>query len=101
MPNWPVKDEGLINDFVSQLKLASYGAAYRSLLRQFQKFVMRQSAKRLFSEAIFRAWLKEELKSSPASPGGALRPACEPVPRLVSGTRGHRSQPHNRTAAPV
>jgi integrase/recombinase XerD len=64
MSDWPDKDEALINQFVKQLKV-SYGAVYRSPLRQFQNFAARRSPKRRFSESVFRAWLKEEIKTSP------------------------------------
>ena len=65
MPNWPDQDETLINQFVKQLNLACYSAPYRSLLRQFQRFVARLSPKRPFSEAVLRAWLKDRLKTAP------------------------------------
>jgi integrase/recombinase XerD len=65
MPNWPDQDEALINQFVKQLNLNCYSAPYRSLLRQFQRFVVRRFPKRAFSEAVLRAWLKDELKTAP------------------------------------
>lgn len=65
MQDWPTQDETLIKQFVNQLSLASYGAAYRSRLRQFQRFVMQRSQKPTFSESVLRAWLRDELKSSP------------------------------------
>lgn len=65
MPDWPDQDEALINQFVKQLNLLRYGAPYRSLLRQFQRFVAQRSPKKIFSEAVLRAWLKDELKISP------------------------------------
>jgi len=48
MPNWPDQDETLINQFVSQLNLACYSAPYRSLLRQFQRFVADRSPRSTF-----------------------------------------------------
>src|SRR5580658_1798812 len=65
MPNWPDQDETLINQFVKQLNLNCYSAPYRSLLRKFQRFVTQRFPKRAFSEAVLRAWLKEELKTAP------------------------------------
>lgn len=65
MPNWPDQDETLINQFVKQLNLACYSAPYRSALRQFQRFVARRFPKRAFSEAVLRAWMKDELKTAP------------------------------------
>jgi integrase/recombinase XerD len=66
MPNWPdQEDETLINQFVEQLNLVCYSAPFLSRLRQFQRFVARRFPKRAFSEAVLRAWLKEELKTSP------------------------------------
>ena len=65
MPNWPDQDETLINQFVKQLNLNCYSAPYRSLLRKFQRFVAQRFPKRPFSEAVLRAWLKDELKTAP------------------------------------
>jgi integrase len=65
VPNWPTEDEALIKQFVDQLNLACYSAPYRSLLRQFQRFVLQRSPKPTFSEAVLRAWLKEQLKTVP------------------------------------
>jgi len=65
MPNWPDQDETLINQFVRQLNLNCYSAPYRSLLRKFQRFVAQRFPKRASSEAVLRAWLKDELKTSP------------------------------------
>lgn len=65
MPNWPDQDETLINQFVKQLNLNCYSAPYRSLLRKFQRFVAQQFPKRAFSEAVLRAWLKDEMKTAP------------------------------------
>ena len=65
MPNWPDQDEALINQFVKQLNLVCYSAPYRSVLRQFQRFVAERFPKRAFSEAVLRAWLKDELKTAP------------------------------------
>src|SRR5579864_2328723 len=64
MPNWPDQDETLINQFVKELNLNGYSAPYRSRLRQFQRFVARRFPKRAFSEAVLRAWLKDDLKTS-------------------------------------
>ncbi|HTW65228.1 MAG TPA: tyrosine-type recombinase/integrase [Bryobacteraceae bacterium] len=50
---------------MKQLNLACYSAPYRSVLRQFQRFVARRLPKRAFSEAALRAWLKDGLKASP------------------------------------
>lgn len=65
MPNWPTPDEALIKQFVDQLNLACYSAPYRSLLRQFQRFVVQRSPKPGFSEAVLRAWLSDQLKTAP------------------------------------
>ena len=65
MPTWPDQDETLINQFVKQLNLVRYSAPYRSLLRQFQRFVVQRSPRPTFSEAVLRAWLGDELKRSP------------------------------------
>lgn len=65
MPDWPTQDETLIKQFVDQLKLACYSAPYRSLLRQFQRFVVQRSPKLTFSEAVLRAWLRDQLKTAP------------------------------------
>ena len=65
MPNWPNQDETLINQFVKQLNLNCYSAPYRSLLRKFQRFVKQRFPKRPFSQAVLRAWLKDELKTAP------------------------------------
>jgi hypothetical protein len=65
MPHWPDEDEALINQFVKQLNLNCYSAPYRSVLRKFQRFVARRFPKRAFSEAVLRAWLKDELKTAP------------------------------------
>jgi len=68
MPDWPDEDDALIIEFVSQLKLAKYGGSYRfyrSLLQRFQSFVTRRAPKRLLSEALIRAWLKQELRILP------------------------------------
>jgi site-specific recombinase XerD len=65
VPNWPTQDEALIKQFVDQLNLACYTAPYRSLLRQFQRFVVQRSPKPTFSEAVLRAWLRDQLKTAP------------------------------------
>ena len=65
MPDWPTEDETLIRQFVNQLNLACYSAPYLSLLRQFQRFVTQRSRKPLFSEAVLRAWLRDQLKTAP------------------------------------
>lgn len=65
MPDWPIQDETLIKQFVNQLNLACYSAPYRSLLRQFQRFVVQRSPKPAFSEAVLRAWLRDQLKTAP------------------------------------
>jgi site-specific recombinase XerD len=65
MPDRPNQDETLINQFVKQLNLACYIAPYRSVLRQFQRFVTQHSQRPMFSESAVRAWLKDELKTSP------------------------------------
>jgi integrase len=65
MPDWPTQDEALIKQFVDQLNLACYSAPYRSLLRQFQRFVVQRSPKPTFSEAVLRAWLRDQLKTAP------------------------------------
>ena len=65
MPDWPTQDETLIKQFVDQLNLACYSAPYRSLLRQFQRFVVQRSPKPTFSEAVLRAWLTDQLKTGP------------------------------------
>jgi site-specific recombinase XerD len=65
MPTWPDKDEALISQFVKQLNLACYSAPYRSRLRHFQRFMTKRSARPTFSEAVLRAWLEDELKTSP------------------------------------
>src|SRR5215472_9163988 len=65
MPDWPTQDETLIKEFVNQLDLACYSAPYRSLLRQFQRFVIQRSPKPTFSEAVLRAWLRDQLKTAP------------------------------------
>ena len=65
MPDWPTQDEALIKQFVDQLNLACYSAPYRSLLRQFQRFVVQRSPKPTFSEAVLRAWLSDQLKTAP------------------------------------
>lgn len=65
MPDWPTQDETLIKQFVNQLNLACYSAPYRSLLRQFQRFVAQRSPKPTFSEAVLRAWLRDQVKTAP------------------------------------
>ena len=68
MTGWPDKDGALAVRFVNQLKLfrlAGSYRAYRSLLQRFQSFVTRRAPKRRCTEAVFRAWLKEELKTLP------------------------------------
>ena len=68
MTDWPDKDGALILEFVNQLKLfrlAGSYRAYRSLLQRFQSFVISRAPKRQCTEAVFRAWLKEELKTLP------------------------------------
>src|SRR5215469_17960324 len=65
MMDWPTQDETLIKQFVNQLNLACYTAPYRSLLRQFQRFVVQRSPKPIFSEAVLRAWLRDQLKTAP------------------------------------
>lgn len=65
MSDWPTQDETLIKQFVAQLNLACYTAPYRSLLRQFQRFVTHRSRKPTFSEAVLRAWLRDQLKTAP------------------------------------
>jgi integrase/recombinase XerD len=65
VPDWPTQDETLIKQFVDQLNLACYSAPYRSLLRQFQRFVVQDSPKPTFSEAVLRAWLRDQLKTAP------------------------------------
>ena len=65
MQDSPTQDETLIKQFVDQLNLASYTAPYRSLLRQFQRFVVQRSPKPTFSEAVLRAWLRDQLKNAP------------------------------------
>lgn len=65
MPDWPTQDEALIKQFVDQLNLTCYGPPYRSLLRQFQRFVVQRSPKPTFSEAVLRAWLSDQLKTAP------------------------------------
>ena len=67
MPDWPNQDETLIKQFVNQLNLACNTAPYRSLLRQFQRFVTQRSRKPAFSELVLRAWLRGGLKSRPLS----------------------------------
>jgi integrase len=64
MPDWPTQDETLIKQFVDQLNLACYSAPYRSLLRQFQRFVVQRSPKPTFSEAVLRGWLRDQLKTA-------------------------------------
>ena len=68
MTGWPDKDGALAVEFVNQLKLFRFAGshrAYRSLLQRFQSFVTRRALKRQCTEAVFRAWLKEELKTLP------------------------------------
>jgi len=65
VPDWPIQDETLIKQFVDQLNLACYSAPYRSLLRQFQRFVVQRFPKRTLSEAVLRAWLRDQLKTAP------------------------------------
>jgi integrase len=65
VPDWPTQDETLIKQFVDQLNLACYSAPYRSLLRQFQRFVVQRSQGPTFSEAVLRAWLRDRLKAAP------------------------------------
>jgi integrase len=65
VPDWPTQDEALIKQFVNQLNLACYSAPYRSLLRQFQRFVVHRSPNPVFSEAVLRAWLRDQLKTAP------------------------------------
>ncbi len=68
MTDWPDQDGALAVEFVNQLKLfrlAGSHRAYRSLLQRFQSFVTRRAPKRRCTEAVFRAWLKEELKTLP------------------------------------
>ena len=68
MTGWPDKDGALAVEFVNQLKLFRFAGshrAYRSLLQRFQSFVIRRALKPQCTEAVFRAWLKEELKTLP------------------------------------
>jgi integrase len=68
MTAWPDKDGALAVEFVNQLKLFRFAGshrAYRSLLQRFQSFVTRRALKRQCTEAVFRAWLQEELKTLP------------------------------------
>lgn len=68
MTGWPDQDGALILAFVNQLKLfrlAGSYRAYRSLLQRFQSFVTGRAPKRRCTEAVFRAWLREELKTLP------------------------------------
>jgi integrase len=65
VPDWPNPDETLINEFVKQLNLACYSAPYRSVLRRFQRFVTQRSRRPGFSKSDLRAWLKDELRTSP------------------------------------
>ena len=64
MPDWPDQDETLINQFVNQLNLACDSAPYRSVLRQFQRFVTQRSRRPTFSESVLCTWLRDELKTS-------------------------------------
>lgn len=68
MRNWPDKDGALIIEFLNQLRMVSHSGsyrAYRSLLQRFQAFASRRTRNERISEAIFRAWLKQEVKTSP------------------------------------
>jgi integrase/recombinase XerD len=68
MRKWPHQDGALIIAFLNQIRLASHSGsfrAYRSLLQRFQTFATRGTRKGGISEALFRAWLNQELKTSP------------------------------------
>lgn len=62
---WPDKNEALLKQFVERLELRRYGGTYRGVLRQFQSFVSKHSAKRSLTQATLRAWSKERMKQSP------------------------------------
>jgi integrase/recombinase XerD len=69
MRKWPPKDGALILVFLDQLRLASDSGsfrAYRSLLQRFQTFATAHGTRNGgISEALFIAWLNQELKTSP------------------------------------
>jgi len=64
MPTWPDKEEALLRRFVESLKLRGRGAPRRSVLRGFQRFVCRRSARPRLTENTISAWLRQRSKAS-------------------------------------
>ncbi len=67
MPDWPDQRRSADQPVCEAAQLVSYGAPYRSLLQTVPELRGASFPKRRFSESVFRAWLKEELKTSPLS----------------------------------
>jgi integrase/recombinase XerD len=65
MPTWPDKEEALLRRFVESLKLRGSGAPCRSVLRGFQRFVCRRTARSRLTENTIFAWLRQRSKASP------------------------------------
>ena len=64
MPTWPDKEEALLRRFVQSLKLRGGGAPRRSVLRGFQRFVCRRTARLRLTENTISAWLRQRSKAS-------------------------------------
>jgi integrase len=56
---WPDKDESLIEQYATpRPKLGNWKASHCGWLRQFQRFVCKQSRGGVLSESVFRRWIK-------------------------------------------
>lgn len=64
MSHWPDQGEALLRQFVEQLKLRRYGVSYCCVLRDFQRFVSRDSPPRTLTQASMRDWIDERKKQS-------------------------------------
>lgn len=65
MPTWPDKEEALLRRFVESRKPHGSGAPRRSVLRGFQRFVCRRSARPRLTDDTISAWLRQRSKGSP------------------------------------
>jgi site-specific recombinase XerD len=66
MDQWPDADESLLIRYVEQLHYREIGA-YRSWLRQFQRFVQQHSPRRGLTERVFRIWVRQRAQQSTRS----------------------------------
>jgi len=63
MPQWPDKEEALLNEFLRQTGYAPKDLwGYRSMLRHFQRFASRR--KRPLAKPALRAWLKKSVSET-------------------------------------